>query len=824
MQFGETDGHRLIIPVHRPFVFELFPLHGLAEGLDAEDDFAVLKNSNGAARLADDDADGMRRFADGRAGPVPSPEPLRHREIGVGSIDELSLFLDESFGRNNKGAVEHGDLLDCFAYAGVVQVALGAGIATDRIETGRLAVGENLAGVAHDEHGADGFPFATFAADFDGEINNHLERIERDAGFELTQIASGEFAQVFIEADEADRVDGVGIKTGIGNDGARPRREDIARHTSQQGLSQPFVDRSLGHIKQNGFQPGFAGPGDFLFFIGRNHDSQPVENFLEFLPISRPREQQKQSHSLLLPAEVGCQSQELGQLIVEFDGLHAGDQGPEWCWLKCNATRSRGDGGMLSNLAGKSNRGAADSRDFVKRFSDSPAREKCGECSQQFFLGGSTMFQPDLSRRRFLTLSSAAVAGSTAVAAANQTLVGQQPEVKAAADPQNYKPLRVAAINSIFRLRSHAYHIIGRLVHGYPVDGFHHQPNVQVMRMFNDQSPADDLSDGFCRDHGIRLCKTVEETLLTEGELDIDGVVLIIEHGDYPINERKQVLYPRHKYFQEIVKAFRRAGRSVPVFVDKHLSYDHEHAAEMVQTAKDMKFGLMAGSSLPVTWRMPEIEPPLGTKFSEGLCVFGFDRGVPEIYFFHALETLQCMLERRAGGETGVKNVSWLQGDDVWKAGDAGRWSWKLLDLALRRCSSFNVGPLKENVRNPQAILVEYNDGTRGAALNLVEQVSEFGFAGQVKDVAEPISSCFYLPAPPGAAFFNPLTWHIEGFLRTGTPQYPVERTQLTSTMLDFACRAAAEKRGTITNPALNIRYQPPAASGFFRGPIVNLS
>jgi hypothetical protein len=427
----------------------------------------------------------------------------------------------------------------------------------------------------------------------------------------------------------------------------------------------------------------------------------------------------------------------------------------------------------------------------------------------------------DVSRRRFLTLSSAAVAG-TAAATAIQQAAAQAPdaEPKSKVLPQADRPLRVAAINSIFRLRSHAYHIVGRLVHGYPVDGFHHQPNVQVVSMFNDQSPADDLSEDFCRTHGIKLCKTADEALLTDGRLAVDAVALIIEHGDYPVNDRKQVLYPRHQYFQEIVKAFRRAGRSVPVFVDKHLSYDHEQAAEMVRTARDMKFGLMAGSSLPVTWRMPEIEPPLGTKFKEGICVFGFDRGVPEIYFFHALETLQCLWERRAGGETGVKSVTWLEGNDVWKAGDAGRWSWKLLDLALRRCTSYNVGPVKENVLQPQAILVEYADGTKGACLNLIEQTSEFAIAGTIAGHPEPISSCFYLPAPPGAAFFNPLTWHIERFFRTGTPPYPVERTLLTSTVLDFACRAAAEKKETVASDALNIRYEPPESSGFFRGPL----
>ena len=78
---------------------------------------------------------------------------------------------------------------------------------------------------------------------------------------------------------------------------------------------------------------------------------------------------------------------------------------------------------------------------------------------------------------------------------------------------------------------------------------------------------------------------------------------------------------------EQIVAVFEKVGRSVPVFVDKHLSYDHRKAREMVDTAKRLEFGLMAGSSLPVTWRRPELELPLDTKISEGLVVFG--GGIP---------------------------------------------------------------------------------------------------------------------------------------------------------------------------------------------------
>jgi len=424
-----------------------------------------------------------------------------------------------------------------------------------------------------------------------------------------------------------------------------------------------------------------------------------------------------------------------------------------------------------------------------------------------------------LSRRDFVAASSLGLAGVGAMSL-GPNAVAQEQAVRAGVAAG--KRPRVAAINSIYRLRSHAYHIAGRLIHGYTRNGFHHQPPFELVRIWNHQQPENDLGPNVCKAHGIELAKSIPEALGGKNGLDVDAVLLIIEHGDYPVNERGQVLYPRAEFFDQIVEVFRKAGRSVPVFVDKHLSYDHLLAAKMVATAKELKFGLMAGSSLPVTWRKPEIEPTVGTPFKEAVVTFGFDRGSVEIYLFHALEVLQCMLERRAGGETGVKSIEFLQGDAVWKAGDAGRWSWRLMNAALSRCPSTNVGPVRENVLKPQAVLVEYLDGTRGAVLNLIEQTSEFAFAANIEGRAEPLSSCFYLPAPPGARFFDPLTYNIEKFFASGTPPYPVERTLLTSTMTDLATLSQHQGGQVITNPALAVKYSAPADSGFFRGPYVD--
>jgi hypothetical protein len=402
------------------------------------------------------------------------------------------------------------------------------------------------------------------------------------------------------------------------------------------------------------------------------------------------------------------------------------------------------------------------------------------------------------------------------------TLAASIPSSNGWAQGPSRRKLRVAAVNSIFRLRSHAYHIVGRMVHGFQKDGLHHQPELEVVRMYNDQQPADDLGPSFCRRHGIELVKTVAEAVGGSAGLDVDAVALIIEHGDYPVNEFGQILYPRFERFQEIASVFRKSGRGVPVFCDKHLSYDHQKAARMVVTAKELKFGLMAGSSLPVTWRVPQIELPLNTPLEEAVVAFGYDRSHAEIYLFHALECLQCMLERRRGGETGVKSVVCLQGDDVWKGCDEGRISWPLVVEAIGRSPSANVGPIRENVLKPLAILVEYADGTRGAVLNLIEAVSDFCFAARVKDRPEPVSFYFDLPLPPGARFFDPLTWHIEQFFHQGKPNYPVERTLITSTVLDLALHSLRDQSRPVKSPALAIRYEPPVSSGFFRGPVAD--
>lgn len=388
---------------------------------------------------------------------------------------------------------------------------------------------------------------------------------------------------------------------------------------------------------------------------------------------------------------------------------------------------------------------------------------------------------------------------------------------------------KLAVVTTAYYYLSHAYHICGRFLHGYLRGGRMHYPDFAIAGMYVEQHKDGDLSRELARKHGFRLFDDIGSSLTLGGAgLAVDGVLLIGEHGDYPYNTKGQKLYPRHEMFQKIVEVFRKSGRSVPVFCDKHLSYDRAKAREMVNTARKIGFPLFAGSSLPVTWRQPELELPLGVKIKEALVAA---RGELEIYGIHALEALQCMVERRGSAQQGVKAVTYLEGDAVWKAGDAGRWSWDLLEHALGRSPSRNVGDVRDNCRQfrpplhrpsfprgPVAFLLEYRDGLRATVLLLNGHVDDTTFAARLAGKKDPVSTLFYLPPPPGAAFLEALTVKIEEFLATGRPPYPVERTLLTGGILDVVLESRVKKHQRLETPDLDVKYAPPKDSGFVRG------
>jgi len=420
------------------------------------------------------------------------------------------------------------------------------------------------------------------------------------------------------------------------------------------------------------------------------------------------------------------------------------------------------------------------------------------------------------NRRRFLAATSAG-------------LIGASLAPVAAAQAQQKK--RLAVVTTLWNYRSHAWHMAERFLHGYPREGKWHRPPLEVVSAYVDQQPEGDLSRRRAEEFGFNIYPTVAEALRSGGDkLAVDAVLLIGEHGRYPTNEIGQKQYPRYELFSQIVKVFKEDGRTTPVFNDKHLSWKFEWAKEMVETARAMNFPLLAGSSLPMTWRMPAIDLPYGAEIEE---IVGVAFGAVDVYDFHALEMMQCLAERRKGGETGVVSMHALRGDAVWNALNAGSfaaggWSPRLFEACLSRSQTLAQDeftshryPTPEQMRQwtkqPVVYRFEYADGVKATMLQLNGLVRDFTCAVKLKGEAEPLSTLFYLPDNPNVVYSAALMSKAEEMFLTGQAPYPAERTLLTSGLTAAGLQSLADGQKRIVTPHLAVRYTAPRESQFWR-------
>ena len=383
---------------------------------------------------------------------------------------------------------------------------------------------------------------------------------------------------------------------------------------------------------------------------------------------------------------------------------------------------------------------------------------------------------------------------------------------------------RIAVVGTIYKYLSHVQHIGDRFLVGYPIRGEWHRADMKVVSLYIDQKPEGDLSGDRAREFGFTVYPTIAEALRCGGDkIAVDAVLIVAEHGDYPVNEKGQILYPRYEFFKQCVDVFEADHHAVPVYNDKHLSYSFEKAKWMVDASKRLRFPMLAGSSLPVTWRLPDVELPLGCEIEDALMV---GEGGSDPMDYHALEAMQCMIERRKGGETGVRSVQMIEGDAVWKAGEEGRWSKELLRSALSRSDTplglsvkdsrtqdlVGNGELPKLVAKPAAYFIEHNDGLKTTLLMLNGALQDFNFAARLRGAG--VKACQFLLTPvPNVTYSACLVSKIEEMFETGHAPYPVERTLIVSGMLESCLTSRVQGGKRLDTPHLKVQYQAPRTS-----------
>lgn len=401
-------------------------------------------------------------------------------------------------------------------------------------------------------------------------------------------------------------------------------------------------------------------------------------------------------------------------------------------------------------------------------------------------------------RRKFLkqsVLASSMVAvSSSAMGASLETVFATKREKK-----------KIALIANIYRNSAHADVIATKIFAGIPTDEGMVIPEIEIVSVWIDQIGENDTGVRIAKMNGATLYPTIAEALTLGGEvLAVDAVLYIGEHGEYPKSRLGVKMYPRMNYLEQIFRVFDASDRSVPLFTDKHLAYSWLDSKWIYDRAQELNVPMMAGSSLPFAWRDKPMDHPLGVQIAEAVAI-GYSS--LDSYGFHVAEILQCMVERRKGGETGVQSVKGIRGEAVWKAVDSGEISLDLVEAGCNAIRGKKEGNMRELETDPHAVIIRYSDGTKGSIVMLTGYVNS-GWAYAANADGKTVATEFVLDHSMSYSHFSYLTLNIQKFFETGKPTAPVERTLMTSGIMDAGIRSLVQDGGKERQtPHLAITY-----------------
>jgi hypothetical protein len=172
---------------------------------------------------------------------------------------------------------------------------------------------------------------------------------------------------------------------------------------------------------------------------------------------------------------------------------------------------------------------------------------------------------------------------------------------------------------------------------------------------------------------------------------------------------------------------------------------------------------------------------------------------------------VQSLVERRAGGETGIASVQCLTGEAVWQAGRDGIYDGELLRACLTRLRERPIPEgkrLEDLVPEPILFVIDYRDGLRANVLTLNGAVGEWSAAWRYADDNAVESTLFWTQEARPYMHFTYLVKGIEQLVQTGKPPYPVERTLLTSGVLDALLISKREAGRRLETPYLAVEYR----------------
>jgi hypothetical protein len=362
------------------------------------------------------------------------------------------------------------------------------------------------------------------------------------------------------------------------------------------------------------------------------------------------------------------------------------------------------------------------------------------------------------------------------------------------------RPLRrIAFLLEEFSTPSPAQQLLDRFLVGYPRDGQWHKFDDVTISAYLAVTSESDFGSRV-EEHDLVIASTVERAIE-----NADAVVIVPRRPGALANE-------------DFVKlALELAPEGGACFVHGTLANSDISARAFAAQAAKRTINLLAGTAMGVTWRLPPIEVPADTPLTEALIVVQ----VSTLFTtssqpasaatlagaeLNALEGLLPRIEKRRGGESGVRAVRWMEGRELWRAGDKGQWSWPLLAAALSRSHTPQGDPVTDGrtqdlvglglvpklARNPRGWLIEHRDGMRSAILVLDGVIADTTFALRAKDGPVFSAQLFRAP-PPIEQHFSLLAAALEDLFRTGQSPWPLQRGILVAGLLETFRNSAAK-------------------------------
>jgi hypothetical protein len=383
-------------------------------------------------------------------------------------------------------------------------------------------------------------------------------------------------------------------------------------------------------------------------------------------------------------------------------------------------------------------------------------------------------------------------------------------------------PFNIAVISTAFYLRSHTDVLVTRWTKHRPGDAAWgwDGPSSHLASIHIEQTRENDIGVAWAKENNVPLMATIEEALtLGQNRIAVQGVLLIGEHGDYPHNEFGQKEYPRKRLFDSIVAVYRKYGKSLPIMVDKHYSYDAKWAHEMVDTAKAMGFPLLGGSSIPHVNFQPRPGLKPGFEPVKALAVYYGDN---EAYLYHSIEFSQSILEKRKGGEPGIKAVTAWEGEEVWPLVEK-HFGDNLTAAAVSSESKVKAGDMKADCAawthknqkkgstkvSPVLTILHYADGFDAGHLNLNGHVQ--GWSMAVETANQTIHPVGTVVADEDLwyAHFATFAKLCETFLMTGKYPFAPERALLTTCATAASMHALHQPGVKYDSPLARVAYKP---------------